>query len=63
MKIQQVCYDRREIEQGVIKFVTNVKSDDSASVLWQKRDRARSDQVCYKCEEYRFSKCVMTEER
>ena len=51
MKIQQVCYDKREIDRGVIKFVTNVKSKDSASVLRQKRDRARSDQVCYKCEE------------
>ena len=29
---QQVCYDRREIERGLIKFVTNVKSEDSASV-------------------------------
>ena len=28
-----VCYDRKEIERGVIKFVTNVKSKDSASVL------------------------------
>ena len=46
-----MCYDRREIERGVIKFVTNVKSKDSASVLGQKRDGARSDQVCYKCEE------------
>ena len=35
----------------MIKFVTNVKSKDSASVLGQKRDRARTDQVCYKCEE------------
>ena len=51
VKTQQVCYDRREMERGVIKFDTNVKSKDSASVLGQKRDRARSDQVCYKCEE------------
>ena len=28
-----VCNDRREIERGVIKFVTNVKNEDSASVL------------------------------
>ena len=39
------------MERGVIKFVTNVKSKDSASVLGQKRDEARSDQVCYECEE------------
>ena len=31
MKTQQVCYDKREIERGVIKFVTNVKNEDSAS--------------------------------
>ena len=46
-----MCYDRTEIERGLIKFDTNVKSKDSASVLGQKRDRARSDQVCYECEE------------
>ena len=32
-RTQQVCYDKREMERGVIKFVTNVKSKDSASVL------------------------------
>ena len=31
-----MCYDRREIERGLIKFVTNVKSEDSARL--SKRD-------------------------
>ena len=39
------------MKRGVIKFVSNVKSKDSASALGQKRDEARSDQVCYECEE------------
>ena len=36
-----MCYDRREIERGLIKFVTNVKSEDSAIVCNDRRELER----------------------
>ena len=41
MKTQQVCYDRREIERGLIKFVMNVKSEDSAIGCNDRRELER----------------------
>ena len=41
MKTQQVCYDRKEIERGLIKFVTNVKSEDSTIVCYDRREIER----------------------
>ena len=36
-----MCYDRREIERGVIKFVTNVRRVKTQQVCYDRRELER----------------------